>query len=154
MTEAAEEIRAAADPEANIIFGTSFNERLGDEVMITVIATGFDGGKKRHVNRHEATAVMDSSATARPSRERDFLEELQRQREEVADGGAYPSSTPSSSPLDDEAAAVLAAPRVERSVGEPTPAKRSTDVRRGRPRDPELPPPQVSRAGDRPAVRA
>ena len=49
VTEAAEEIRAAADPEANIIFGTSFNERLGEEVMITVIATGFDGGKKRHV---------------------------------------------------------------------------------------------------------
>ena len=40
VTEAAEEIRAAADPEANIIFGTSFNERLGEEVMITVIATG------------------------------------------------------------------------------------------------------------------
>ena len=47
VTEAAEEIRAAADPEANIIFGTSFNERLGDEVMITVIATGFDGMRKR-----------------------------------------------------------------------------------------------------------
>ena len=46
VTEAAEEIRAAADPEANIIFGTSFNERLGEEVAITVIATGFDG--KRH----------------------------------------------------------------------------------------------------------
>ena len=124
VTEAAEEIRAAADPEANIIFGTSFNERLGDEVMITVIATGFDGGKKRHVNRHEGTAVMDSTATARPSRERDFLEELQRQREEVADGGSYPSSAPS--PLDDQAAAVVAAPRVERSVGETVPAKRST----------------------------
>ena len=48
VTEAAEEIKEAADPEANIIFGTSFNERLGDEVMVTVIATGFDGGRKRH----------------------------------------------------------------------------------------------------------
>ena len=56
VTEAAEEIRAAADPEANIIFGTSFNERLGDEVMITVIATGFDGGKKRQVARADAAA--------------------------------------------------------------------------------------------------
>ena len=46
VTEAAEEIRSAADPEANIIFGTSFNERLGEEIAITVIATGFDG--KRH----------------------------------------------------------------------------------------------------------
>ena len=62
VTEAAEEIRAAADPEANIIFGTSFNERLGDEVMITVIATGFDGGKKRQIARADASAgVMDSS---------------------------------------------------------------------------------------------
>jgi cell division protein FtsZ len=125
VTEAAEEIRAAADPEANIIFGTSFNERLGDEVMITVIATGFDGGKKRHVNRLEATAVMDSSASGRPSRERDFLEELQRQRDEVADDGSSPT-LPIQSPFDDEAAAVVAAPRVERSVGESSASKRPT----------------------------
>jgi cell division protein FtsZ len=121
VTEAAEEIRAAADPEANIIFGTSFNERLGDEVMITVIATGFDGGKKRQIARADATAgVMDSTAAGRPSRERDFLEELQRQRDEVADGGSYPTQTP----LDDEAAAAVAVPRVERSVGETQTAKR------------------------------
>jgi cell division protein FtsZ len=113
VTEAAEEIRAAADPEANIIFGTSFNERLGDEVMITVIATGFDGGRKRQTARHEATGVMDSAATGRPTRERDFLEELQRQRDEVADGGGYGTTR-----LDEETAAV-AVPRIERSVGEP-----------------------------------
>jgi cell division protein FtsZ len=128
VTEAAEEIRAAADPEANIIFGTTFNERLGDEVMITVIATGFDGGKKKSSIRTEAmTGVMDTSVTGRPSRERDFLEELQRQRDEVADTGGYPS--PSMSPIEpneDEAAAVAAAPRVERSVGEPQAPKRST----------------------------
>ena len=129
VTEAAEEIRAAADPEANIIFGTSFNERLGDEVMITVIATGFDGGKKRQVARADAAAgVMDGSVMGRPSRERDFLEELQRQRDEVADGGSYPSPTPAPDalPHDDEAAAAVAVPRVERSVGETAPAKRST----------------------------
>jgi cell division protein FtsZ len=119
VTEAAEEIRAAADPEANIIFGTSFNERLGDEVMITVIATGFDGGKKRHVARHEATGVMDSSATSRPARERDFLDELQRQRDEVADGGSYQMPA-----RRDEEAAAVAVPRVERSVGENQPSKR------------------------------
>ena len=60
VTEAAEEIRAAADPEANIIFGTSFNERLGDEVMITVIATGFDGGKSASIARGaRRRGVMD-----------------------------------------------------------------------------------------------
>src|SRR3954449_1935403 len=116
VTEAAEEIRQAADPEANIIFGTSFNERLGDEVMITVIATGFDGGKKRQTARAEASAgVMDSAVTGRPSRERDFLDELQRQRDEASDG-SYPDSLPAS-PFDDEAAAVAAVRRADRSVG-------------------------------------
>ena len=127
VTEAAEEIRQAADPEANIIFGTSFNERLGDEVMITVIATGFDGGKKRQLARADAaTGVMDSTASGRPSRERDFLDELQRQRDEVADGGSSLDSIPTSTPFDDEAAAVATVPRVERSVGESQTAKRST----------------------------
>jgi cell division protein FtsZ len=113
VTEAAEEIRAAADPEANIIFGTSFNERLGDEVMITVIATGFDGGRKKTV-RHEATGVMDSTVAGRPTRERDFLEELQRQRDEVSDGTGYGAPR-----YDEDATAAVAVPRVERSVGEP-----------------------------------
>ena len=68
VTEAAEEIRAAADPEANIIFGTSFDERLGDDVMITVIATGFDS-KHRDVTRRESANVSEPVAAraARPS---------------------------------------------------------------------------------------
>lgn len=41
-SEAAEVIRAAADEEAEIIYGTSIDETLGDGVMITLIATGFD----------------------------------------------------------------------------------------------------------------
>jgi len=42
MAEAAEEVRKAADPEANIIFGACVNEKMGEEVQVTVIATGFD----------------------------------------------------------------------------------------------------------------
>jgi cell division protein FtsZ len=41
-SEAAEIIRAAADPEAEIIYGTSVDESLGDSLLITLIATGFD----------------------------------------------------------------------------------------------------------------
>jgi cell division protein FtsZ len=80
VTEAAEEIRAAADPEANIIFGTSFDERLGDEIIITVIATGFDSAKRRETVRREAAErPHESVRAARP--ERSFLEELERQRQ-------------------------------------------------------------------------
>ena len=120
VTEAAEEIRAAADPEANIIFGTSFNERLGEEVMITVIATGFDGSRKRDIARHgQAAQPAEASASIRAPRERDFLEELERQRLETGDGASDNSH-------DDRAAAALGnGTRPERTVGEPVPVKRA-----------------------------
>ena len=43
INEAAEIISSAADPEANIIFGAVMDDRIDDEIRITVIATGFDG---------------------------------------------------------------------------------------------------------------
>jgi len=42
INAAAEAITSAADPDANIIFGATINPQLGDEVIITVVATGFD----------------------------------------------------------------------------------------------------------------
>ena len=41
VNEAVTMAQSAADPEANIIFGSVVDERMGDEVKITVIATGF-----------------------------------------------------------------------------------------------------------------
>ncbi len=42
INSAAEVITAAADPDANIIFGATINPELEGEVIITVVATGFD----------------------------------------------------------------------------------------------------------------
>jgi cell division protein FtsZ len=42
INDAADIVRENVDPEANIIFGTSVDESLGDQVRVTVIATGFD----------------------------------------------------------------------------------------------------------------
>jgi len=42
INAAAEAITAAADPDANIIFGATINPELDGEVIITVVATGFD----------------------------------------------------------------------------------------------------------------
>lgn len=39
---AAELVQRSADPEANIIFGTVIDDSMGDEIQITVIATGFE----------------------------------------------------------------------------------------------------------------
>jgi cell division protein FtsZ len=115
VTEAAEEIRAAADSEANIIFGTSFNERLGDEVQITVIATGFDGRRHTASGRAGAAAGTGTEAGAvRP--QRDFLEELERQRSQMTDAGVPDAPTSRT-----EEAGNGHAPR---SVGEPVPVKK------------------------------
>ncbi|MBM3450644.1 MAG: cell division protein FtsZ [Armatimonadetes bacterium] len=46
VNDAAQVITDAADPEANIIFGAVIDEAIGDEVRITVIATGFERGIK------------------------------------------------------------------------------------------------------------
>ena len=45
VNEAAELIHSAADSNSNIIFGAVIDEDLGDEIRVTVIATGFDQGR-------------------------------------------------------------------------------------------------------------
>lgn len=48
INEAASLVQEAAHQDANIIFGTIIDDNLGDEVRITVIAAGFDGGAPAH----------------------------------------------------------------------------------------------------------
>lgn len=45
--QAAEVVRAAANTDINTIFGSVINENLTDEVIVTVIATGFDKSKEK-----------------------------------------------------------------------------------------------------------
>jgi len=59
INAAAEAITTAADPDANIIFGATINPDLGDEVIITVVATGFD-------ESYYAKRDADSGATIKP----------------------------------------------------------------------------------------
>jgi cell division protein FtsZ len=54
VNEAAEIIQAAADPNANIIFGAVIDETLGDDVRVTVIGTGFDHRPGRGVRRERS----------------------------------------------------------------------------------------------------
>ena len=57
INDAAQLVKEAAHPEANIIFGTVIDDTLGDEVRVTVIAAGFDGG--------EPSLRLDPVGTAR-----------------------------------------------------------------------------------------
>jgi cell division protein FtsZ len=48
INEAASLVADSAHAEANIIFGAVIDDALGDEVRVTVIAAGFDGGQPKH----------------------------------------------------------------------------------------------------------
>ena len=50
ISEAAELVAKSAHPDANIIYGTVIDDALGDEVRVTVIAAGFDGGQPKRVS--------------------------------------------------------------------------------------------------------
>ena len=66
INEAARLVQEAAHPEANIIFGTVIDDALGDEVRVTVIAAGFDGGGPVRRNDDRALGQVAGS-TQRPA---------------------------------------------------------------------------------------
>ncbi len=57
---AAELVQRSADPEANIIFGTVIDDSMGDEIQITVIATGFEKEDERRPNSQYENIVADA----------------------------------------------------------------------------------------------
>ncbi len=65
VNEAAEVIASAADADANIIFGAVIDEALGDDVRVTVIATGFD--RRPRDLRHETEPAMAVVTEAPPA---------------------------------------------------------------------------------------
>jgi cell division protein FtsZ len=62
IDDAARLVQEAVHPEANIIFGATIEDTLGDEVRITVIAAGFDGGEPTY--RKFESAVLGQAALA------------------------------------------------------------------------------------------
>jgi cell division protein FtsZ len=66
VNEAAEVVTGAADQNANVIFGAVIDESLGDEVQVTVIATGF-GGQGRRRRRREAEREPPIPAAVTPT---------------------------------------------------------------------------------------
>ena len=66
INEAARLVQEAAHPEANIIFGAVIDDALGDEVRVTVIAAGFDGGGPVRRNDDRALGQIAGS-TQRPA---------------------------------------------------------------------------------------
>jgi cell division protein FtsZ len=99
VNEAAEVIKEAADPEANIIFGTVIDDRMRDEVKVTVIATGFDATRKPRPQSRAVGAAADVATGIESSldeRSREILAEIERDR---ADRQALEDQMPETSPF-------------------------------------------------------
>jgi len=64
INEAARLVHEAAHPEANIIFGAVIDDALGDEVRVTVIAAGFDGGAPQVRKDGRGLGQVESAAPA------------------------------------------------------------------------------------------
>ena len=73
--QAAEVVRSAANTDINTIFGSVINENLSDEVIVTVIATGFDKSKKQ--------AQMDSGYSSQQVRRTPSREEYTHSQPEL-----------------------------------------------------------------------
>ncbi|MGM9986602.1 MAG: cell division protein FtsZ [Bacillaceae bacterium] len=72
VQEAADIVASASDEEVNMIFGSVINESLKDEIVVTVIATGFDDSvvvQPKPVVRPQVTSKPAPSASPTPKRE-------------------------------------------------------------------------------------
>ena len=67
INEAARLVQEAAHPEANIIFGAVIDDALGDEVRVTVIAAGFDGGAPLHRADNRALGTVQGRSAPAPA---------------------------------------------------------------------------------------
>jgi cell division protein FtsZ len=110
ISQAAGMVADAVHADANIIFGAIIDDALGDEVRITVIAAGFDGGvppKKREVGSslrrdarpQQTQEEMRAAVAARPqaeprAEEAPAQEEAPAEPQPVVPVGARPTATP------------------------------------------------------------
>ncbi|MDE2228981.1 MAG: cell division protein FtsZ [Alphaproteobacteria bacterium] len=110
VDEAANRIREEVDPDANIIFGSTFDEKLAGRMRISVVATGIDADQMEH---------------PKP------LELVQRERaaRNAASQAAYPAAAPAATPA---APYVVqpAAPEPEPAYAEPAAASAQAPIPR------------------------
>jgi cell division protein FtsZ len=137
INEAAALVSQAAHAEANIIFGATIDDALGDEVRVTVIAAGFDGGmpKRRDqdqpaLRREQAGGQRGPSASPRSQQSNGYTS--------YAGQGGQPQAPPPPEEPSRPAPPRQPAPARE---PEPTYAQRPREERPEQPRQPRAPRP-------------
>ncbi|QSO53873.1 cell division protein FtsZ [Alicyclobacillus curvatus] len=85
VNEAADIVSTAADPDVNMIFGAHINPELGDEIVVTVIATGFENQGKAH----QPSMNQAAATTASPKSKAPLIEDFQPQSGNAWDVPAF-----------------------------------------------------------------
>ena len=91
VNEAAKIITGSADPDAKIIFGAIISEDLDDDIKITVVATGFEKGKKAEtlsqISSYKPTRFISRTRDEEPNETEDAEDDKTRifGRKKVAD---------------------------------------------------------------------
>ena len=82
INESAQLVAQAAHPEANIIFGAVIDDALGDEVRVTVIAAGFDGGMPKRKEQGPTRRELEAERAEMARLER--VEAARAERQQAA----------------------------------------------------------------------
>jgi cell division protein FtsZ len=93
INEAAAMVSEAVHADANIIFGATIDDALGDEVRVTVIAAGFEGGRPKR--RDEGHGLRPKPATQKPQTQEETLAAARALAEQRRAQQAQPSERPS-----------------------------------------------------------
>ncbi|WP_088809577.1 MULTISPECIES: cell division protein FtsZ [Listeria] len=84
VQEAAEIVSSASDPEVNMIFGSVINDELKDELIVTVIATGFDEAKQAEMKNRRPAAGQQIQVN-RPNYAANETQEVKHEEPQVAE---------------------------------------------------------------------
>jgi len=148
INEAARLVQEAAHPEANIIFGAVIDDALGDEVRVTVIAAGFDGGtpakrpdergigsiqgpskaQQAAAQQSQQSSQPAAPAAARPAVSQNGGEPVHRpaQAEPARPAAPAPAAPPVAEPVRQPVEASVSAHRSHESEQRPTPPRTVT----------------------------
>jgi len=81
VNEAAKAVSEAAHPDANIIFGAMVDEKVSDQVWVTVVATGYGDRPMRRARPSADRESRDEPRRESPAREADHEPRVRRMRE-------------------------------------------------------------------------
>ncbi|MFP7477727.1 cell division protein FtsZ [Terribacillus saccharophilus] len=93
VQEAADIVTSAADQEVNVIFGSVINEDLKDEIVVTVIATGFDEAQIQQAMNAPRPKARPAEKEARETQQ-PATSERRREREELRRETPSPQQQP------------------------------------------------------------